>query len=261
MDEALLTTFVEFYNKGDHAQNGCKPHVYTTAVKNVRDKCGVDITKDNIISRRKTFDKHYSIISKMLATSGFGWDWTRNKISVDSDVVWDDYINVKKTTGSRVGIFTEKVEVVVIASHKVMYGTHGLNGMGTCGTREDNVKGKDERINLNTNGPKPAVGGDNPDDSGGREGPYRSKGRLRLEDQKPYTGGARASDRGDRRPSEAPRRAGGVLGEESDWPGAGGQASMEGGSEGKPSVEKTQSRSYRDKIMIVCAVSGGLCSA
>ncbi|KAL5228290.1 hypothetical protein ABZP36_016555 [Zizania latifolia] len=95
MDEALFTTFVEFYNKGDLAQNGWKPHVYTTAVKNVCDKCGVEITKDNIISRSKTFDKHYSIISKMLATSGFGWDWTKIRISVDSDAVWDDYINVK----------------------------------------------------------------------------------------------------------------------------------------------------------------------
>ncbi|KAG8084429.1 hypothetical protein GUJ93_ZPchr0010g10971 [Zizania palustris] len=50
IDEALLTTFVEFYNKGDHAQNGWNSHVYTAAVKNVCDKCGVDITKDNIIS-------------------------------------------------------------------------------------------------------------------------------------------------------------------------------------------------------------------
>ncbi|KAL5210723.1 hypothetical protein ABZP36_006346 [Zizania latifolia] len=95
MDEALLPTFVEFYNKGDRAQNGWKPHVYTAAVKNVHDKSGVEITKDNIISRNKTFDKHYSIISKMLATSAFGWDWTRNRISVNSDDVWDDYINVK----------------------------------------------------------------------------------------------------------------------------------------------------------------------
>ncbi|KAG8083592.1 hypothetical protein GUJ93_ZPchr0015g6992 [Zizania palustris] len=35
----------------------------------------------------------------------------------------------------------------------------------------------------------------------------------------------------------------------------------DGGSEGKPCIEKTQSRSYGGKIVIVSAMSGGLCSA
>lgn len=94
MDEALLNTFVEFYNKGDRSQNGWKPHVYTAAMKNVREKCGVDITKDNIMSRSKTFDKHYAVINKMLGTSGFGWDWENHRISVDSETVWKDYTSV-----------------------------------------------------------------------------------------------------------------------------------------------------------------------
>ncbi|KAG8083698.1 hypothetical protein GUJ93_ZPchr0016g2572 [Zizania palustris] len=78
MDKALLDTFVEYYNKGDKCQNGWKSHVYTTAIKNVREKCNVEITKDNIMSRNKTFDKHHIIINGMLETSGFGWDWNKN---------------------------------------------------------------------------------------------------------------------------------------------------------------------------------------
>ncbi|XP_062203826.1 classical arabinogalactan protein 9-like [Phragmites australis] len=35
MDETLLNTFVEYYNKGDRAQNGRKSHVYITAIKNL----------------------------------------------------------------------------------------------------------------------------------------------------------------------------------------------------------------------------------
>jgi hypothetical protein len=62
MDKALLDTFVEYYNKGDRCQNGWKSHVYTAAIKNVREKCNVEITKDNIMSRNKTFDKHHTII-------------------------------------------------------------------------------------------------------------------------------------------------------------------------------------------------------
>jgi hypothetical protein len=54
----------------------------------------VEITKDNIMSRNKTFDKHHTIINGMLETSGFSWDWNKNKISVDSDSVWEAYVAV-----------------------------------------------------------------------------------------------------------------------------------------------------------------------
>ena len=94
MDKALLDTFMEYYNKGDRCQNGWKSHVYTVAIKNVREKCNVEITKDNIMSRNKTFDKHHTIINGMLETSGFGWDWNKNKIFVDSDSVWEAYVAV-----------------------------------------------------------------------------------------------------------------------------------------------------------------------
>jgi hypothetical protein len=42
-------------------------------VKNVCEKCNVTITKENISSRSKTFDRHYNIITGLLSTSGFGW--------------------------------------------------------------------------------------------------------------------------------------------------------------------------------------------
>jgi hypothetical protein len=56
--------------------------------------CNVDITKDKIVGRIKTFDKHYEIISKMLAQSGFGWDSENNMVEVDSDEVWSRYVEV-----------------------------------------------------------------------------------------------------------------------------------------------------------------------
>jgi hypothetical protein len=64
----------------------------------VKETCGVDITKDNITARIKTFDKHYEVISKMLAQSGFGWDWDNNKVMVDSDEVWSRYVEVPTVT-------------------------------------------------------------------------------------------------------------------------------------------------------------------
>jgi len=94
MDSALLDILVEHHNNGDHAQNGWKPHVYSAAIRNVREKCNVDITKENITSRCKTFDKHYEVISKILAQSGFGWDWENHMLSIDSDDVWSKYVEV-----------------------------------------------------------------------------------------------------------------------------------------------------------------------
>ena len=43
----------------------------------------------------KTFDKHYATISKILSQSGFGWDWVNNKLLMDSDDVWNKYVQVK----------------------------------------------------------------------------------------------------------------------------------------------------------------------
>jgi hypothetical protein len=94
MDTTLLAILVEHHNNGDHAQNGWKPHVYNACIKHVKETCDVDISKDNIVERIKTFDKHYEIISKMLAQSGFGWDWKNNKAMVESDEVWTRYVEV-----------------------------------------------------------------------------------------------------------------------------------------------------------------------
>ncbi|XBH77851.1 hypothetical protein VPH35_104241 [Triticum aestivum] len=84
MDDALLEVLVEHHNKGDHAQNGWKPHVYMHAIRNVKDKCNKDITKDNISGRMRTLDHHYEV------------DWTNNRISMDSDDVWDKYVEASK---------------------------------------------------------------------------------------------------------------------------------------------------------------------
>jgi hypothetical protein len=94
MDDALLEVLVEHHNKGDHAQTGWKPHVYTHAIRHVKDKCNKDITKDNISGRMRTLDHHYEVVSKILSQCGFGWDWTNNRLSMDSDDVWAKYVEV-----------------------------------------------------------------------------------------------------------------------------------------------------------------------
>ncbi|KAK1678571.1 hypothetical protein QYE76_039419 [Lolium multiflorum] len=99
MDTTLLDTLVEHHNNANRAQNGWKPHVYNACIKHVKETCGVDITKDKIQARIKTFDKHYEIISKMLTQSGFGWDSEKNMVEVDSDEVWSRYVEANKEAG------------------------------------------------------------------------------------------------------------------------------------------------------------------
>ena len=95
MDSALLSVLVDHHNRGDHAQNGWKPHVYNACIKHVKETCNIVINKEKIVARIKTFDKHYEVINKMLSQSGFGWDWDNNMVSVDSDEVWARYVEVR----------------------------------------------------------------------------------------------------------------------------------------------------------------------
>ncbi|XBH74154.1 hypothetical protein VPH35_101159 [Triticum aestivum] len=94
MDTAMLEVLVHHHNMGDHSQNGWKAHVYSAAIKNVKEKCNKDITKNNILGRFRTFDNQFEIINKVLSQSGFGWDWVNHKLSIDSNHVWTKYLEV-----------------------------------------------------------------------------------------------------------------------------------------------------------------------
>ncbi|XBH62825.1 hypothetical protein VPH35_116940 [Triticum aestivum] len=100
MDGALFEVLVDHHNNGDHSQNGWKPHVYCAAIRNVKEKCNKDITKDNILGRLRTFDRYYEVITKILSQSSFRWDWVNHKLSMDSDDVWIKYVEaIKKEKG------------------------------------------------------------------------------------------------------------------------------------------------------------------
>jgi hypothetical protein len=51
MDTALLAVLVENHKNGEHSQNGWKPHVYNADIKNVCDKCNVELWT----SQKKTY--------------------------------------------------------------------------------------------------------------------------------------------------------------------------------------------------------------
>ncbi|XP_047322091.1 uncharacterized protein At2g29880-like [Impatiens glandulifera] len=92
MDNVLTNVLLEQHNLGNHPPNGWKSVAYAAAVSALHNQCNVNVSRENIQSRLKTWDKHYAVISAMLGTSGFGWDWDRKVVKVDSEEVWTTYV-------------------------------------------------------------------------------------------------------------------------------------------------------------------------
>ncbi|KAK8950767.1 hypothetical protein KSP39_PZI004264 [Platanthera zijinensis] len=92
MDYALSAALLVQQNLGHKGANGWKGPAFTAAIKALWDECEVHISKEKITARLRTWSKHYQDISAMLDTSGFGWDWDRHVVMVDSEQVWSDYI-------------------------------------------------------------------------------------------------------------------------------------------------------------------------
>jgi hypothetical protein len=98
MDKAMLDVYVDHYKKRRPCSKWMETTCLPDAVKKAGEKCEYKLTKENIISRRKTFDKHCVIINKMLCQSEFGSDSESNMIKVDSEDVWNNYATVNHTS-------------------------------------------------------------------------------------------------------------------------------------------------------------------
>ncbi|KAK8954512.1 hypothetical protein KSP39_PZI002109 [Platanthera zijinensis] len=97
MDIALSNLLLEQHSLGHKTPNGWKSVTFTAAVTALKDICGVDSSKEKVMSRMKTWNKYYQEVSAMLDTSGFGWDWEKNMVKVDSDEVWANYVKAHPT--------------------------------------------------------------------------------------------------------------------------------------------------------------------
>uniref|UniRef100_A0ACD5YA96 Uncharacterized protein n=1 Tax=Avena sativa TaxID=4498 RepID=A0ACD5YA96_AVESA len=168
MDKAMLDVFVEYYAKGDRAQNGWKPHVYTAAIKKVREKCQLEVTEDNIISRSKTFDKHYAIVNKMLSQSGFGWDDEKNMFTGEDDV-WNTYVKANKDASSYRYKSVKFWDMI-----STLYSRDRATGAGARTANESAAEMAEENANTTTNN-KDANSSTQADED-------RSKKRYRLDD-------------------------------------------------------------------------------
>ncbi|XP_047335586.1 uncharacterized protein LOC124939119 [Impatiens glandulifera] len=92
MNNVLTNVLLEQHNLGNHPPNGWKSIAYAVAVSALHNQCNINVSRENIQSRLKIWDKHYVVISAMLGTSGFGWDEDRKVVKVDSEEVWTTYV-------------------------------------------------------------------------------------------------------------------------------------------------------------------------
>ncbi|KAF8403690.1 hypothetical protein HHK36_011794 [Tetracentron sinense] len=91
MDRCLTKILVEQAKKGNKIDKTLKSAAYTAAVRALNDKFSLDLTKEHIRSRLKTWKKQYGVLKELLAQRGFEWDEER-KMVIANDSVWNDYI-------------------------------------------------------------------------------------------------------------------------------------------------------------------------
>nr|POF04668.1 dexh-box atp-dependent rna helicase dexh18, mitochondrial [Quercus suber] len=95
MDRCLTEILVEEVKKGnkiDSSHSTLKPAAYRAALTALNENFVLDLTKEHIRNRLKTWRKQFGILRELLAHKGFKWDETRKMVIADNSVVWQPYI-------------------------------------------------------------------------------------------------------------------------------------------------------------------------
>lgn len=93
MDRCLTQLLVQQVMLGNKLDKNFKPVAYMAALTVLNEKFGLDLTKENIRNRLKTWKKQYGLVKELLSHGGFEWD-ERYKMVVATDSDWNEYIKV-----------------------------------------------------------------------------------------------------------------------------------------------------------------------
>lgn len=93
MDSCLTKILAEQVKKGNKVDNILKPAAFAAALKELNENFHLDLTKDHIKNRLKTWRKQFGILKELLAHKGFQWDEAQKMVIADNSV-WNDYIRV-----------------------------------------------------------------------------------------------------------------------------------------------------------------------
>lgn len=93
MDRCLTEQLLEQVLLGNKVEKKFKAAAYTAALTALNEKFALELTKENIMNRLKTWKKQYGLVKELLFQNGFEWD-ERQKMVVASDSKWNEYIKV-----------------------------------------------------------------------------------------------------------------------------------------------------------------------
>lgn len=96
MDHYLSKVLVEQVRIGNKnaLDNKLKPAAYVASVSALNERFHLELTKDHVRNRLKTWKKQYDILKELLDHGDFEWDRTRN-IVVANDYAWNQFIRVR----------------------------------------------------------------------------------------------------------------------------------------------------------------------
>lgn len=89
----IILSYALVQHSLDHNTPKCwKSVAFTAAITALKNICDVETSKEKVMSHLKTWNKYYIEVSVMFDMSGFGLDWERNMVKVDSEEVWANYV-------------------------------------------------------------------------------------------------------------------------------------------------------------------------
>ncbi|KAK7400983.1 hypothetical protein VNO78_12292 [Psophocarpus tetragonolobus] len=98
MDRCLTVLLVNQVMLGNKLEKNFKTSAYIASLTVLNERFGLNLTKENIISRLNTWRKQYGLLKEMLSEGRFEWD-EGCKMVVATDLEWDKYI--KKRPNAR----------------------------------------------------------------------------------------------------------------------------------------------------------------
>ena len=96
MDQCLSKVLAEQVKLGNKSKldNKLKPAAYMTAVSALNKRFQLNLTREHIKNRLKTWKKQYEILKGLLHHSEFEWDKTQTMV-IANESAWIRYIKVK----------------------------------------------------------------------------------------------------------------------------------------------------------------------
>ncbi|CAI9105862.1 OLC1v1004879C1 [Oldenlandia corymbosa var. corymbosa] len=151
MDKVLGECFIEQMKQGKKLDGKCawKNTSWTAAINALADKLQVRVDKKKILSRLKTWEKHYETLQPLLVSCNSGsaitWDYSKGRVEVHDENVWNERVEANpKLAPYRRKIIVENWEEIC-----TIFSQDRANGQGGHTLREMNAEETvGESVNL-----------------------------------------------------------------------------------------------------------------